>query len=175
MAVAWSRRRERTTDELLIRQLFQEHGGALLAYATRLMGDRPLGEQVVQEALIKAWANPERLSEDKGSVRSHLFTITRDIAVDRHRARMSRPAEVAEAEADSMVFLSALEALSPEQRGVLRSIYFQGQSVDEAAAALGVPAGTVKARSYHALRRLHDVLADPAPPALATIGEGTAR
>ena len=71
-----ARRRERSADELLIRRLYQEHGGALLAYATRLMGDRALGEDVVQETLIRAWRNPDALTNDKGSVRGYLFTIT---------------------------------------------------------------------------------------------------
>src|SRR5690349_22256877 len=103
MAGLRSRRRETGADELLIRQLFQEHGGALLAYATRLMGERTLGEDVVQETLIRAWRNPERLTEDRGSVRGLLFTITRNIAIDRHRARQARPGEVAETIASTPV------------------------------------------------------------------------
>jgi RNA polymerase sigma-70 factor (ECF subfamily) len=177
MARAWSRRRDDTADELLIRRLYQEHGGALLAYATRLMGDRALGEDVVQETLIRAWRNPEALTNEKGSVRSYLFTITRNAAIDRHRAKRTRPAEVAEsvgstpieddhadAVVDSMIVLDAMGALSREHRDVLHHIYFQGRSVEETAASLGVPAGTVKSRSYHALRRLRGVIAEPATP-----------
>ena len=183
MAVGWSRREETGADELLIRQLYNEHGGALLAYATRLMGDRALGEDVVQETLLRAWRNPERLSEDKGSVRGFLFTITRNIAIDRHRARQARPAEVAEtisstpvekdhadAVVDSMVVLGALDKLSPEHRDVLREIYFQGRSVEETAESLGVPPGTVKSRSYYALRKLKDIIGTPG----TTIAEGVA-
>ncbi|WP_127500767.1 sigma-70 family RNA polymerase sigma factor [Actinoplanes solisilvae] len=167
------RRRESGTDEVLIRQLFNEHGGALLAYATRLMGDRALGEDVVQETLIRAWRNPEALTNDKGSVRGYLFTITRNIAIDRHRARQARPAEVAETISstpvakdhadqvvDSMVVLGAMEKLSDEHQEVLKAIYFQGRTVDEAAESLGVPAGTVKSRSYYALRRLREAMTE---------------
>ncbi|WP_250037833.1 sigma-70 family RNA polymerase sigma factor [Paractinoplanes maris] len=171
--VSWSRKRDLSADEVLVRQLYNEHGGALLAYATRLMGDRALGEDVVQETLIKAWRNPERLTEDKGSVRGFLFTITRNIAIDRHRARQARPAEVAETVSstpverdhadqvvDSMVVLEAMEKLSEEHQQVLKAIYFQGRSVDEAAESLGVPAGTIKSRSYYALRRLREAIAE---------------
>ncbi len=180
---AWSRRREGSADELLIRQLYEEHGGALLAYATRLMGDRPLGEDVVQETLLRAWRNPEALSNDKGSVRGYLFTITRNIAIDRHRARKARPAEVAEsvsttpvekdhadAVVDSMVLLGAMEELSPEHRAVLRALYFQGNTVEEASVSLGVPAGTIKSRSYHALRRLRETIIERPPNTVAVEG-----
>jgi RNA polymerase sigma-70 factor (ECF subfamily) len=184
MARAWSRRRDDTADELLIRRLYQEHGGALLAYATRLMGDRTLGEDIVQETLIRAWRNPEALTNEKGSVRSYLFTITRNIAIDRHRAKKARPAEVAEtvsstpvaldhadAVVDSMVVLGAMGALSREHRDVLHHIYFQGRSVEETAASLGIPAGTVKSRSYHALRRLREAIAErPEPAPIAVEG-----
>jgi len=57
-----------------------------------------------------------------------------------------RPAKV--------VVLEALETLSPEHRDVLVELYYRGRSVVEAAAALGVPPGTVKSRSYYALRAL---------------------
>ena len=182
---SWSRRRESSADELLIRQLYQEHGGALLAYATRLMGDRALGEDVVQETLIKAWRNPEALTNDKGSVRGYLFTITRNIAIDRHRARQARPAEVAESVSstpvekdhadsvvDSMVVLGAMQKLSDEHQQVLKEIYFRGRTVDEAAETLGVPAGTIKSRSYYALRRLREAIAEP--PARMVVVEGAA-
>jgi len=184
---AWSRRRESTADEVLIRQLYAEHGGALLAYATRLMGDRALGEDVVQETLIRAWRNLEALTNSKGSVRGYLFTIARNLAIDRHRARQARPAEVAEnvmttpveadhadAVVDSMVILSAMDRLSPEHQEVLRRLYFEGRTVEETAASLGIPAGTVKSRSYHALRRLREVMAErPARP-LEMAAEGAA-
>ena len=184
---SWSRKREGSADELLIRQLYQEHGGALLAYATRLMGDRPLGEDVVQETLIKAWRNPDKLTNDKGSVRGYLFTITRNIAIDRHRARQARPAEVAETVSttpvekdhadtvvDSMVVLGAMEALSEEHRQVLKAIYFQGRTVEEAAESLGVPAGTIKSRSYYALRRLREAIAERPQSQPSVVVEGAA-
>ncbi|MEU4425389.1 sigma-70 family RNA polymerase sigma factor [Actinoplanes sp. NPDC024001] len=177
--------RESTSDDYLIRRLYLEHGGALLAYATRLMGDRSLGEDVVQETLIRAWRRPEALADEKGSVRGYLFTIARNVAIDRHRARQARPTEVAETGAtvpverdhadtvvDSMVLLGALEKLSAEHRDVLRALYFEGRSVEEAAAHLGVPAGTVKSRSYHALRRLRQAIGEPARP-LVVAAEGT--
>jgi RNA polymerase sigma-70 factor (ECF subfamily) len=55
---------------------------------------------------------------------------------------------------ESWTFAEALADLSADHRAVLVETYYHGRSVAEAAAALGVPPGTVKSRSYYALRAL---------------------
>ena len=55
---------------------------------------------------------------------------------------------------DTMTVLGALERLSPEHREVLVEMYYRGRTVTETAEALGVPPGTVKSRSYYALRAM---------------------
>ncbi len=160
-------------DEALIHAVYQEHGRALLAYATRLTGDRAAAEDVVQETIVRAWRHPEVLTNGKGSTRGWLLTVARNIVTDRVRARAARPQEVAEVPespplqrdhadqvAASVTVLEAMDALSPDHRGVLEEIYFRGHSLTEAATALGIPAGTVKSRSYYALRALRAQLGE---------------
>lgn len=160
-------------DEALVHTVYAEHGRALLAYATRLLGDRVAAEDVVQETLIRAWRHPEVLTNGKGSTRGWLLTVTRNLVTDRIRARAARPQEVAESpdrppvsrdHADQVVasvtVLKAMDSLSEDHRGVLQQLYFHGRSLAEAANALGVPAGTVKSRSYYALRALRETLAE---------------
>lgn len=160
-------------DEALVRSLYAEHGRALLAYATRLTGDRAAAEDVVQETLVRAWRNPEVLVNGRGSVRGWLLTVTRNLVVDRVRARAARRAEVAESlqppaapgdvateVVDSLLVMNALDSLSTEHRRVIEELYFTGRSVAEAAAVLQIPPGTVKSRSYYALRALRSEL-DP--------------
>jgi len=139
----------------------------MLAYATRLLGDRATAEDVVQDALIRAWRNPEVLTNGKGSTRGWLLTVVRNLVIDRVRARSARPAEVAEdpdaqpAERDhadlvaaSVTIQAALRELSEEHRAVVEQLYLEGRTLGEAAEVLGVPTGTVKSRSYYALRAL---------------------
>ena len=66
-----------------------------------------------------------------------------------------------EAVVNTMVVLDALDKVSPEHREVLVQLYYRGRSVAEAAKELGVPPGTVKSRSYYALRALRAVMAGP--------------
>ena len=57
---------------------------------------------------------------------------------------------------NSMVVVDALSRLSAEHRAVREQVYLKGNTVTEAAEALGIPPGTVKSRSYYALRALRE-------------------
>lgn len=155
-----------SSDEDLIRELFAEHAAPLLRYATHLMsGDRQRAEDVVQETLLRAWQHPGAIAGRPA--RPWLFAVARNIAIDAYRARKARPQEVGEAaletmavpdEADraleSWAVADALTALRTDHKQVLLETYYHGKSVAEAAATLGVPAGTVKSRTFYALRAL---------------------
>ncbi len=161
----------RETADTLIRSLYAAHGRSLLAHATRLTGDRTAAEDVVQETFVRAWKHADHLGPGTGSVRGWLLTVARNIVTDRARARAIRPAEVAEVDdrtsvegdhsesvVNTVVVMQALVQLSPKHREVLVELYYRGHSVTEAAKELGVPPGTVKSRSYHALRALRAVM-----------------
>lgn len=169
------RTRGAVSGEEGLRALFEEHAAVLLAYALRLAdGDRARAEDIVQETLVRAWRNLDRIDTGGGrSVRPWLFTVAQHIAVDAHRARRARPPEVGDAALavlpgmdqvdatlDRIVVTDALHALSPEHRAVLVETYYRGRSVAEAARALGIPPGTVKSRCYYALRALKLALAE---------------
>ena len=158
--------RRTASDEDLVRALYAEHAAPLLRYAVHLMsGDRQRAEDIVQETLLRAWQHPEAIADRPA--RPWLFAVARNLAIDSYRARRARPHEVGEAalemlpapdEAEraleSWAVADALSALRPEHRKVLLETYYRGKSVAEAAATLGVPAGTVKSRTFYALRAL---------------------
>jgi RNA polymerase sigma-70 factor (ECF subfamily) len=160
-------------DAELLRALHEEHGGALYAHALRLSnGDRQRAEDLVQETLLRAWRHPESLDPDRGSVRAWLFTTARHLAIDAWRRRSVRVGEVvtddvpepppetdeADRAVESWTVAEALARLSDAHREVLYECFYQGRSVAEAAARLGVPPGTVKSRTHYALRSLKLVL-----------------
>lgn len=157
--------------EALVEAVYAEHGAAMLAYATRLLRDRATAEDVVQEALLRVWRNPQVLVNGRGSVRAWLFTVVRNLVIDRIRARASRPAEVeevpefvavqrdhAEDVVESAAMAAALDELSAAHRRVLVELYFRGRTMAEAAGVLDVPPGTVKSRAYYALKALREVI-----------------
>jgi RNA polymerase sigma-70 factor, ECF subfamily len=62
--------------------------------------------------------------------------------------------DASEPTVDRHLVVAALGRLTQEHRHVLRECYFRGSSVAEAAHALGIAPGTVKSRTYYALRAL---------------------
>jgi RNA polymerase sigma-70 factor (ECF subfamily) len=154
-----------TADEELIRALWEDHGGPLYGYVLRLTGDPGRAEDVVQETLLRAWRHPSGLQGRP--VRAWLFTVARNLVVDQHRARKSRPPETGdealavlpaddelERAVESWGVAEALASLRAEHREVLLETYYRGRSVKEASEILGIPPGTVKSRTYDALRAL---------------------
>jgi RNA polymerase sigma-70 factor (ECF subfamily) len=104
-------------------------------------------------------------------LRAWLFTVARRIVIDGWRSRSVRPQELEEIESDAicvpdesdrtlaaMIVYEALQGLSPEQREAIQQTYLRDRTVNEVAATLGVPPGTVKSRIHHAVRALRRAL-----------------
>ncbi len=174
-----------TADEELFREwqrgsagaleaLVQRHHAPLLAHLTRLTGSPHLAEDLAQETFL-------RLVRDGHSYRyprpflPWFYTIARHLARNAlqsaHARHVKQGIEILEStseEPDPAEWLerweqreglrAALTELSFEQREVLSLRFGQELSVQETAAVLGVPEGTVKSRTFTALRRLRDLL-----------------
>jgi RNA polymerase sigma-70 factor (ECF subfamily) len=67
-------------------------------------------------------------------------------------------ADAADRAVEAWTVAEALGRLSPGHRDVLVECFYQGRSVAETAARLGVPPGTVTSRTHYALRSLRMVL-----------------
>ena len=158
-------------DDELVRLLYEQHAGALYAFCLRWTGDAQRAEDVVQEVFLRAWRNLSRVDLQTRPVRPWLLAVARNLLTDLHRAQQSRPvlvdddslAHVAapdqlERAAESWHVAAALQRLRPEHREALLHTPWMGRSVAETAAVLGVPPGTVKSRTYYALRALRLVL-----------------
>lgn len=157
--------------------LHDEYAGPLHAFARRRLGDRESAEEVVQDTLLRAWRNADRFDPDRGSEATWLFSIARNLVVDRLRRRGARPrstrvapddelaatvdGELGELEVDRLLetwqLADAMADLSDEHREAIVLCHYRGHSVAEAAALLDVPEGTVKSRVFYGLRalRLH--------------------
>jgi RNA polymerase sigma-70 factor (ECF subfamily) len=142
----------------------------LRAFAVSLCGSVTLADDLVQEALLRAWANSDKFQIGT-SLRAWLFTILRNIYYSQYRKR-SREIQDSdgvyargiavegdqESHLDLADFRKALAKLPVEQREVLTMVGATGLSYEEAAAICGVEIGTIKSRLSRARTRLSELL-----------------
>ena len=158
-------------EEELMTALYTEHYGVLLGFISRYVHDRHRAEDLVQETLLRAWRHIDHLDTDLGRTRSYLLTIARNVVTNAWRAEQRRPHLVADEPAvaavpsadnvdqlvEGWLIAEAMNRLSADHQAVVRAMYYEGQSVADAARLLSVPEGTVKSRAYYAVRALRTV------------------
>ncbi len=143
---------------------------SLRAFAVSLTNSRDRADDLVQDTLMRAWANIDRF-ERGTNLEAWLFTILRNLFHSEYRSRR-REVEDADgsyaarlrthpdqqARLDYEDFRTALTKLPPDQREALLLVGAQGLSYEEAAEVCNVPLGTVKSRVNRARSRLAALL-----------------
>jgi RNA polymerase sigma-70 factor (ECF subfamily) len=160
---------------------------SLRAFAWSLSHNASDADDLVQEALIKAWSHREKF-EPGTNLRAWLFTILRNTyytAVVRRRREVADPGDLlagalsSEATQDWTVTLTtmreALDSLPPEHKEALILVGAAGLTYEEAAEICKCPLGTIKSRVNRARIRLLKLLdADDASDVLLAVGVGAA-
>jgi RNA polymerase sigma-70 factor (ECF subfamily) len=166
--------------EAALSALYDRYSRTVFGVGLKLLGgDRSSAEEVVQEVFLKVWRSSHTFDPSRGSFSTWLYRVTRNVALDLYRKRTSRIRPVADG--DSQIAAASDSSASPEQvvddswlswrisraleglvateREVIELAYFQGLSQREISQRTGVPLGTVKTRTYSAMKRLRGGLA----------------
>lgn len=140
----------------------------------KLLGDRSVAEELVQEVFLKVWHSSPSFDPSRGGFSTWLYRVTRSAAYDIHRRRGRSAARVSGADPDAANVrdpsagpqrvvddswlawrvMRALEGLDAPYREVIELAYFRELSQREIAQKTGLPLGTVKTRTYRAMQRL---------------------
>jgi RNA polymerase sigma factor (sigma-70 family) len=156
-------------DEGAIDACYAALGPMVLGYLRRFVA-RDEAEDVLQRVFYEVWRYRDRYDPTR-SLEAWVLGIARKRAIDQLRRRHAKVVpieelrdvagdgrELAERYARANEVRGALERLPREQREVLALAYFGDRTQSEIAERLGVPLGTVKARTFRGLRRLADIL-----------------
>jgi RNA polymerase sigma-70 factor (ECF subfamily) len=170
------RLRERDVDAL--EQLYERHVQAALGLAWRIVRDRGLAEDIVQEAFLTLWRQPERFDPCRGTARGWLLAIVHHRSID-HVRRMSTAGRAVELGTDLVDYRvidpsdlavdaiqreqvrAALECLPAEQREAIELSFLHGRTHQEIAELLHCPLGTVKGRIRIGLEKLRAFMLVP--------------
>jgi RNA polymerase sigma-70 factor, ECF subfamily len=147
-------------------------------YVARLLGPQaPHAEDVVQEALLRAWQHRDTLDWRERPIRQWLFRIARNIVIDEWRKDRMVPVglaadvfpdrtggDPADVVPDRLLLLAGMRSIPAGHREILGHVHLMGRSGDDVAGRLRIPAGTVKSRTHGAVRALRRALGgDEAP------------
>jgi RNA polymerase sigma-70 factor (ECF subfamily) len=151
------------------RDAWVAHHAGLRAFAGRALRDNDLAEDLVQETFLRAWRHASSFDRTRGNSRTWLYAIMRNLLVDviRKDARRPRTAELVdewpatddvEALVNSLTASAAVHRLTADHQQVILHSYLAQRPTAEIAELLGVPAGTVRSRLFHARNALRDAL-----------------
>ena len=153
-------------DPDAFRECYEQLGPVVLVYVQRFV-PRDEAEDVRQQVFLEVWRSRVRFDADR-RIEPWVLAIAKRRAIDHIRHRARHPADptadlpverdrrrlFTDAHAEANELRDALATLPAEQRETLELAYFHDMTQPQIAAQLGVPLGTVKARSARALRKL---------------------
>jgi RNA polymerase sigma-70 factor (ECF subfamily) len=163
------------TEGASIVEVFRRHSGPLIRFARRLVGSTEDAEEIVQEALLRAYANRLRRARRPRELANSVYKITRNLSIDHLRRKRMRlveqsafesrpdtratsPEEALELEALRDAVRHAVEELPDDYREVIALRFGMGLTYRECARTLHIGAKAFEARLHRAKIRLRHAL-----------------
>jgi len=172
--------RARQGDNEAFRALVERHSRSVFRLAYRMTGNEQDAEDVVQESFLRAYKQLGRF-ESRANFGTWLYRITANCSVDLMRAKQARhdqsrgesldaahetpavdlpnPQRLAESAEIQQRVQRALGALSPLERAAFTLRHYEGRSIDEISAALGLGTSAAKHSVFRAVKKLRAALA----------------
>src|SRR5262249_32806932 len=172
--------RARQGDSEAFRARVERHSRRVFRLAFRMTGNEQDAEDVVQESLLRAYRQLGRF-ESRANFGTWLYRITANCCVDLMRARQARhdqsrsesletaeqlaagdgpgPERLAESAEIEQRVRTALGALSPLERAAFTLRHYEGRTIDEISATLGLGTSAAKPSVFRAVKKLRAALA----------------
>jgi len=164
-------------NEAALKVLYDRYADLIYTVALRIVGDRELAQEVLQDVFLRCWERAETFESRRGQLGGWLIAITRNRAVDllrsgQHQARLREQGSWALDGAQEPQHLTdtldqitlrqavknALDALPEVQRHTIEMAFYGGFTQAEIAEATATPLGTVKTRIRDGMQRLRGLL-----------------
>ena len=151
--------------------LYDNYAGSLLGVAFKIVNNKVVSEEILQDVFIKIWKNIDSYNTTKGSLFTWMLNITRNTCKDYFRSKHYQyQTRISEEEVDRIpseyvpqitnnpedrLDLDLLiGTLEPKYKEIIDLVYIYGYSQEQVSEKLNLPLGTVKTRSRAALKQL---------------------
>jgi RNA polymerase sigma-70 factor (ECF subfamily) len=159
-----------------LEQLYDRYEKLLFSFSFKILKQKELAEEAVQDVFMKIWRKKGIYSEQSGKFSSWLLTVTRNACIDLIRKQKKNEVELLDHDADQESTTSveqtvtwneerkklkdAVSTLTKDQQVIVDMFYFKGYSQAHIADKQQLPLGTVKGRIRLALQHLRKVYKD---------------
>ena len=161
-------------DQQAFSYLYDNYSSALFGLIFKMVNDKELAEDILQEAFVKIWNNFTNYDSIRGRLFTWMINLTRNLTIDTLRSKgykkqskiysdensvnnFSDNTRIAE-KFDAMGIRKQLSSLKNDQKEIIDLAYFGGLTQDEISKQLGIPLGTVKTRMRAAILELRKLL-----------------
>ena len=163
-------------DRTAFAELYKASAAKLFAVSLRIVRERPLAEEALQDSFVNIWNHAADYAQAKSAPLTWMAAIVRNRSLDIVRRtreepdvddtmsqrlvdETAAPGDEAERRAAAHTLRDCLGELEAEQRQTIALAFFHGLTHSELAAHLRRPLGTVKTHVRRGLARLRDCLA----------------
>jgi Sigma-70 region 2 len=110
--------------EAVLSELYDRYGRTVFGVGLKILGDRSMAEELVQEVFLKVWRSSGTFDSARSSFSSWLYRVTRSVALDLYRKRAQRVRPVSDGYPHgwvSSIRLGWLPSLRQRKGSVFRS------------------------------------------------------
>jgi RNA polymerase sigma factor (sigma-70 family) len=161
-------------DQSAFAYLYDNYAPALYGIIFRIINNKELAEDVLQEAFVKIWNNFSNYDATKGRLFTWMLNITRNLSIDTIRGKSYKKQNKIQSTENAVINASnstnendrfdalgvrkQVSALREDQKQIIDLAYFEGFTQNEISQKLGIPLGTVKTRMRTAISELKKIL-----------------
>jgi RNA polymerase sigma factor (sigma-70 family) len=154
--------------------LYDNYSSALYGVIIRMVEEKDVADDLLQDAFIKIWNNFTSYDSSKGRLFTWMINLTRNLTIDMLRSKSYRKQQKIHTNEnavndlrderygaekfDTIGLRKQLSSLKNDQREIIQLAYFSGFTQEEIAKHLGIPLGTVKTRMRTAIIELRKML-----------------
>ncbi|NNC49798.1 MAG: sigma-70 family RNA polymerase sigma factor [Flaviramulus sp.] len=159
-----------TSDKKAINLLYDYYADALFGVIKKIISDEDTAQDVLQETFVKIWRYSKKYDANKAKLFTWLYRIAYNTAIDKVRSQKNKSGKEVQIETSSVYKLTSnalnedvldikkhLNRLDEKYKIVIKALFFEGMTQQEASEELDIPLGTIKSRLKIGLRELKKI------------------
>lgn len=154
-------------DKTALNLLYEYYSDSLYGVILQVTNNEEIAQDALQETFVKVWKNAKKYDSQKAKLFTWLYRIARNTAIDKlrsHKKRFDKEIQIDQSDVyilpttslnqDVIDLKKHVETLEEKYQVVLKALFFEGMTQQEASDELAIPLGTVKSRLKIGLREL---------------------